>query len=485
MGSVYRRHKALWVKFKSADGKWEYRRTGLKVGEERDAEVLLKKLENLVASGGAKAGPITVADWAKEWLESRRAKDLVIVDDYESRLDNHILPKLGQMKLREVLPVHIEELVRSLRNKHLAPRTIRNIYFQTHAMFKRAVRKGHLVVNPCNLDEDDLPAKVDKNPEWRGTAIYSRAEVEQIIVDERIPHDRRMCDALLFLAGIRFGAAAALRWHHYEPGAEPLGRLTIAKSYSTKLKREKEVKTKVPRAVPVHPALAALLAEWKLSGWKRMTGKDPAPADLIVPSRRGKNRSSNHMLKKFHKDLRKIGLRPRRQHDLRRTFISLCLGDGASKDILRWITHAPEGDVIDDYTTLVWNPLCREVSRLQIQLRRPEQEAAAIAANSLEALTDRVTGPVTGGDSDRPLDLEAPGMLEALTRNVLRGGRDLNPDPALAKNPSETRPWPVCRGNRSERQCAWGAVHAGSRRSALRGHGTPTARRGSLIVVPG
>jgi hypothetical protein len=42
-------------------------------------------------SGSAvpKTGPITVADWAKEWLESRRAKNLVIVDDYKGRLDNH------------------------------------------------------------------------------------------------------------------------------------------------------------------------------------------------------------------------------------------------------------------------------------------------------------------------------------------------------------------------------------------------------------
>jgi hypothetical protein len=40
-------------------------------------------------------------------------------------------------------------------------------------------------------------------------------------------------------------------------------------------------------------------------------------------------------------------------------------GDGASKDILRWITHAPEGDVVDDYTTLVWQPLCQVNSGAQ------------------------------------------------------------------------------------------------------------------------
>jgi integrase len=173
--------------------------------------------------------------------------------------------------------VHIAEMVQSLKEKKLAPRTIRHIYFQTHGMFQKAVRRELLAVNPCVLDEDDLPAKVDHDPEWRQTAIYSRAEIERIIVDERIPWDRRMYDALLFLAGVRFGEASALRWRHYDAEMKPLGRLSIAKSYNTKLKAEKEVKTKVPRDVPVHAALAALLAEWKLSGWPAMFGRTPGP----------------------------------------------------------------------------------------------------------------------------------------------------------------------------------------------------------------
>jgi hypothetical protein len=46
------------------------------------------------------------------------------------------------------------------------------------------------------------------------------------------------------------------------------------------------------------------------------------------------------MLTRFHADLAMLGARPRRQHDTRRTFISLCLEDGARWDMLPWITHA-------------------------------------------------------------------------------------------------------------------------------------------------
>lgn len=54
-----------------------------------------------------------------------------------------------------------------------------------------------------------------------------------------------------------------------------------------------------------------------------MLGRRAGADDLIILSRRGKNRSANRMLKKFQQDLERLGIRAGRQHDLRRTFISL------------------------------------------------------------------------------------------------------------------------------------------------------------------
>ena len=52
-------------------------------------------------------------------------------------------------------------------------------------------------------------------------------------------------------------------------------------------------------------------------------GRPPRPEDLIVPSRRGNHRNVNHMGRRLHEDLERLGLRQRNQHDFRRTFISL------------------------------------------------------------------------------------------------------------------------------------------------------------------
>jgi len=104
--------------------------------------------------------------------------------------------------------------------------------------------------------------------------------------------------------------------------------------------------------------------------------RTPRSDDWIVPSRRGKVRSLRHMLNKFGEDCERVGLRKRRQHDARRTLISLAGADGANQDALRAITHDGTGDVFDGYTTWDWPTLCRAISCLRIDLKWGHPTAA-------------------------------------------------------------------------------------------------------------
>src|SRR5204863_8107064 len=123
---------------------------------------------------------------------------------------------------------------------------------------------------PAILTEYQFGDSCGKGPAWRAAARYSRDELEILISDPRLPLDRRVFCALEGIAGLRLGEAAGLRFRHYDPSLKPLGRLLIATSYDTG-----RTKTKQPRRMPVHPALAAILAEWKLSGWPAMMGRQP------------------------------------------------------------------------------------------------------------------------------------------------------------------------------------------------------------------
>ena len=402
---VFARGGKLWIRFRDVDGTDRKASTGYDVGQEVLAQAMLDAVTaRVTASVQLAAAPgLTVRALAKLWLEQRDTETLA---DDRGRLENHILPAIGDIPLTELRPRQIRDFITALRTKRklgnrrkdgtlvateelLAPRTVRHVYGTLRAMLNFAVANEMIASSPCVL-QDELPAKRDKDRTWRRTAVFTRDEVEAIISAESTPDDRRVLASLMFLGAMRFGEAAALTWRDYDAASSPLGKLVIEKSYSTKKRKVKGTKTDNPREMPVHPTLARILAAWKLSGFEALTGRPPQPDDPIVPSRRGAYRNVNASLRRFHEDLERIGLRARRQHDARRTFISIARADGAVSDTLHFATHGPDGDIMDDYTTLPWSALCAEVSKARISLREgqlielPMREVGAEAHGTVD-----------------------------------------------------------------------------------------------------
>jgi integrase len=349
-------------------------------GEDR-AWGLLKRVRDKVlageALGDADLGPLTVARWSERWLEKRRAL-LPRWRDDDTHLRVHVLPVIGSMRLGEVRPRHLADLVEALRLAGKAPRTVRNVYSTCRSLFRDAALADLISSSPCILGKYQLGTIRDKDPEWRASAVYSRTEVEALISDDRLPLDHRVQWAVLALAGLRYGELAGLRWRHLDFDAKPLGRMTVATSYDTG-----RTKTGVERRVPIHPTLAAMLAEWRLAGWPVAFGRQPGPDDRVLPvtaaANRGRRRAAGSMRDKHYirhrllADLALLGFRQRRGHDLRRTFVSLAREDGAAPDVLRLATHAPSSDMLDLYTSVPWERLCGEVAKLRIERRKPAE----------------------------------------------------------------------------------------------------------------
>jgi integrase len=387
-GSIFSRKGRLYL-YVLKDGKWREIAAGVTDTAEGRAEaeaLLAEMVRKLKAQANVRrqvGGDLTVERYAKDWL-ANRTENTSSIDD-EQRLVDHVYPAIGTKLLADVRAGDVKRLVDALRRKTsargglLAPRTIRNVYSVLSAMFRDAVIDEKIPASPCILRGAHLPAARDAVPGWRDTAIFELSEVALLVHDERIPWDRRVLYALEFLGCCRFGEASALRWRHYDPKAKPLGKLKVVESYNTRVKITKGTKAERPRAVPVSPELAAILAEWKLRGWretvKQVPGMDraPGPDDLIIPSREGQNRSVNHMLKKFKRDLARLssteqpeGLRTRRQHDSRRTWLSTVLAAGANETHAKWIAHGPPPTVLGAYTSLPWSTICKVVDGLRL-----------------------------------------------------------------------------------------------------------------------
>src|SRR5690606_729643 len=136
-----------------------------------------------------------------------------------------------------------------------------------------------------------------------------------------------------------------LKWVDYEPTRQPLGRIRIIDTHGGG-----ETKTETTRKVPVHPVLAAILANWKQAGFALFFRRKPNQDDYIVPrfrTRGGKPatipyQDSRRVWVNLQADLELLGYRRRRVHDMRRTLASLAIEDGADKYLLKWITHGPQ-----------------------------------------------------------------------------------------------------------------------------------------------
>jgi len=445
MGSIFQRGNVLYLRFKWPDGKWHSQATCFGINQTGEAKALLTRLE-----ANLHAGPVTVVnrestvnEYFKGWIEQRKGRVRNWRSD-QSRLKTNFLPTLGEMRLGDVRAQHLVELFSKLRGQEekLAPRTIHNVYSCVRALFREAQIAGLIDSSPCILTDHHLGQKRDKVSGWREKAKFSQAELEALISDGRVDVDHRVAYALMGLAGLRHGEMAGLRLAAYEPDMKPLGRLTISTSYDTGM-----TKTGGTRYVPVHPTLAAVLGEWLLRGWGQYMGRAPKADDLVMPlaatarSPAGRMRTPQATLKALHKDLLLLGFPMRRDHDFRRTMISLARSHGADKDILRRVTHKASAEVMEGYTSFDWEVVCREVSKLPVQRQRAlkieVREAAgandSVTANSAnsfdssEPYTDACYSSCYSEPANMVQTKQSPENHYSFGASLLRGVGDLNP----------------------------------------------------------
>ncbi len=289
-----------------------------------------------------------------------------------------MLPVLGKLLVVETRPRHAVELVNRLKitpsnqGGNLAARTIRSVFFTAKQMYEWAVLQELIISNPIKVGPRVLPPKADKDPAWRKSAVFTLDEVEQVLSSPLIPVHRRIYYGLGFLTGQRPGQVSAFQWGDYEPAVQPLGRLSSSRAWDSKRKKEKSTKTGADHLIPVHPVLAKLLAEWRLSGFKERHGRHPKQSDLICPNIDLNPRDTRKVYEDFLEDLDRLGLRHRRVYDARRTFMSLAMSGGGSKDLLSRITHPKSVDIFDLYVTPTWEALCEQVLKIKVQLRGEE-----------------------------------------------------------------------------------------------------------------
>jgi integrase len=221
-----------------------------------EAQVALRKGTMRAGSSGS------LRDAAEAWLEGVKSGAIrnrsghrykpSAIRGYEAALLARALPGLGGLRLIEVRRVDLQDFADRLCADGLDPSTVRNTLMPLRAIFRRAVARGDVAVNPTSGLE--LPAM-----EGARDRIASPAEAAALLA--ALPERDRAIWATAIYAGLRRGELLGLRWEDVDLAA---GVIHVERSWDAKEGVVGPKSRAGRRTVPIPAALRDYLVEHKL-----------------------------------------------------------------------------------------------------------------------------------------------------------------------------------------------------------------------------
>ena len=238
---------------KSADGKrkrqyiydTDPRKLQIKIND------LVYQIQNNIYRNPGKA---TIKDLCNEWTDNFIGKLAETTQAlYKMYADKYIIPGIGGIKLKELLPADIEKYYLSLS---VSGNTIRKINTFLNSILELAIKNNLILVNPCS--KVNIPKKTKYKPKILtdtqfNTLFTSVSGVDKIII------------MLAGLVGLRRGEIFGLKWSDIDFDNHKL-------SISTTMVRFNEYLIKEPksdsgrRSIFIDKYIIELLKEWYKGG---------------------------------------------------------------------------------------------------------------------------------------------------------------------------------------------------------------------------
>ena len=148
------------------------------------------------APNAAEFAEYTVDEWYHYWastFKSRLAYNTL--RNYRERYENDIKPRIGKMKVRDIKPMHCQQLFNSMHQTY-ANGTIYQTYNMLGSMLKSAVKNGLIRYHP--FDAVEMPPSKDKK-----NIHYLTIEEQKAFEEEAGFTDKANAYNLLLQTGLR------------------------------------------------------------------------------------------------------------------------------------------------------------------------------------------------------------------------------------------------------------------------------------------
>lgn len=178
-------------------------------GKKAAREVLDRRIGDS-ATRTLEAGELTLREFMENfWTPAldRRGLKASTRESYDSALERHILPALGDYRIRDIAPLHIEQFAQAKSNADLSAKTVRNLLLVLQGIFSLAVDNDLIVKSPIRKSHKPVYQRREK-PTWSPKQILA--------IIQAAPEIYRAFFCCAGLSGPRLGELLGLQWKHID-----------------------------------------------------------------------------------------------------------------------------------------------------------------------------------------------------------------------------------------------------------------------------
>ena len=289
---------------------------------------------------------VSVGEAAAEWLERADAGLIrtrsgdpykpAALRAYHHALDCRILPRFGQKRLTAVTPNMLQDFADELLAAGRSPSTIRNALLPLRAIYRRALQRGEIAINPTlNLALPAVRSHRDR---------VARAD-EATALLAALPASEYGVWATALHAGLRMGELQALDWTDIDLD---LNLICVRRSWDRKAGFIEPKSRAGKRRVPLTQTLRRHLLNHRLQ--QGTGGEGP-----VFPNSRGLrafNPSTTNRRAKTAWDA--AGLQPISLHECRYTYAAYMIAAGVTpKALSTYMGHSSITITLDRYGHLL------------------------------------------------------------------------------------------------------------------------------------
>lgn len=245
--------------FDSATGRYSRVIRTVRATSKRQAKAALRQLEVEVSTGQVGSEDPTVADLLERWLAhlQRLGRSPSTLYGYRNSANRAVIPAIGTVRLSKLTAGHLDALYSSLRERGLAPATVRQIHAIMRAALHQAVRWGLTARNVASLASAPSQPQREQRPPTADVVatLIGAAEALDVMFGLYV--------RVVAATGMRRGEACGLRWSDVDLD---VGKLTVQRSHIAIRGSvgDQPTKTRSVRTVTLDAGTtAALTAAWR------------------------------------------------------------------------------------------------------------------------------------------------------------------------------------------------------------------------------